>query len=242
MLIYFDIETIPTQSQEVIDAIAKDAEAEKLSVKAPSNYKSPDKIGEYLAAKRAEIDAGVAERIHATGLNGLYGSIACICFAFDDGDIFDVDLNRCGGEEAMIKEFYSAINQRLAVQHHTGVGYSAATFVGHNIASFDLQFLKHRSVILDVRPCPPVMKAMRAKPWDECIADTMLMWSSDRSKYVSMDKLCRALGIPGKGDFDGSMVAETWPVNPGKVISYCREDVERTRQIYKRLTFQGVAQ
>ena len=65
----------------------------------------------------------------------------------------------------------------------------------------------------------------------------MLMWSSDQHKRGSMDRICRALGIPGKGDFDGSMVATTWPVDPEKVIAYCKDDVERTRQMYKRLTF-----
>ena len=64
-----------------------------------------------------------------------------------------------------------------------------------------------------------------------------LMWSPDREKRVSMDKLCKALGIPGKDGFDGSMVAATWPVDPQKVIDYCKQDVERTRQMYKRLTF-----
>jgi predicted PolB exonuclease-like 3'-5' exonuclease len=63
------------------------------------------------------------------------------------------------------------------------------------------------------------------------------MWSPDRDKRVSLDKLCKAFGIPGKGDFDGSMVADTWSVNPDKVIEYCRDDVARTRQVYNRLTF-----
>ena len=78
---------------------------------------------------------------------------------------------------------------------------------------------------------------MSAKPWDACIADTLLMWSGDPHKRGSMDKLCKVLGIPGKGDFDGSMVASTWPTDPQKVISYCEDDVIRTRSIYQRLTF-----
>jgi hypothetical protein len=78
---------------------------------------------------------------------------------------------------------------------------------------------------------------MHAKPWDSCIADTKLMWTADKWEHGSMDKLCYALGIPGKGDFNGSMVAETWPSDPEKVIEYCKDDVLRTRKIYKRLTF-----
>jgi hypothetical protein len=63
------------------------------------------------------------------------------------------------------------------------------------------------------------------------------MWSQDREKRASMDKLCKAFGIEGKGDFDGSMVAATWPVDPQKVVDYCCADVERTRALYYRMTF-----
>ena len=53
-----------------------------------------------------------------------------------------------------------------------------------------------------------------------------------------MDRLCKILGIPGKGDMDGSRV---WPmVQSGKIAAvadYCRGDVDRTRAIHKRMTF-----
>ena len=54
-----------------------------------------------------------------------------------------------------------------------------------------------------------------------------------------MDKLCKAFGIQGKGDFDGSMVAETWKTDKQKVIDYCADDVARTIQIYNRITFNS---
>jgi predicted PolB exonuclease-like 3'-5' exonuclease len=65
----------------------------------------------------------------------------------------------------------------------------------------------------------------------------MLLWSSDSQKRASMEKLCRAFGIAGKGDMDGSKVAETWLTDPEKVIHYCKKDVVRTREIYRRLTW-----
>ena len=80
---------------------------------------------------------------------------------------------------------------------------------------------------------------MSAKPWDGCIADTMLLW--DAKAFASMDKLCKAFGLEGKGDMDGSKVAETWLADPQKVIDYCKCDVERTRELYKRLTFAEAA-
>ena len=109
---------------------------------------------------------------------------------------------------------------------------------GHNISGFDLPFIKHRAIINGMKPPITLLNAINAKPWEDCIQDTMLLWSQDRQKRVSMDSLCKALGIEGKGDFDGSMVAETWPIDPEKVIEYCKDDVERTRKIYKKLTFQ----
>ena len=137
----------------------------------------------------------------------------------------------------MLEHFYSHVFDMAGINTHGGVVQQPVTFIGHNIISFDLPFIKHRSIINRVRPLPQFIKAFDAKPWGNEVADTMLMWSADKEKRASMDKLCRAFGIPGKGDFDGSIVADTWPVNPQKVIDYCADDVRRTREIYKRLTF-----
>ena len=56
---------------------------------------------------------------------------------------------------------------------------------------------------------------------------------------ISMDRLCKILGIPGKGD--GPTGADVWPmVQAGRIDEvgeYCRQDVSRTREIHKRLTF-----
>ena len=101
----------------------------------------------------------------------------------------------------------------------------------------DDDFSLFKNELRGVKPPVALLKAMNAKPWDTCIADTMLMWSSDSQKRASMDKLCKAFGLEGKGDFDGSMVAETWPVDHQKVIDYCKDDVRRTRAMYKRMTF-----
>jgi predicted PolB exonuclease-like 3'-5' exonuclease len=50
-----------------------------------------------------------------------------------------------------------------------------------------------------------------------------------------MDNLCRALGLAGKGDFDGSMVAQAWADGKHEtIIEYCRADVEATRAIHRR--------
>lgn len=214
MNIYFDIETLPTDDESVIAEIGK-------TISAPANYKKQETIDQWMKENHA---IALAEKVEKTSFDGLYGKIACIAWATGDGNV----ASSYGGatqEAEAIKQFYSLIES---------VG---TVFVGHNIAGFDLPFLKHRSMILGIKPPKNMLEAMNAKSWDKCIADTMLMWSSDREKRVSMNKLCNAFGIPDKGEFDGSMVAETWKTDPQKVIDYCKEDVARTRQIYKRMMF-----
>lgn len=228
MLLTLDLETLPSTDPELIAEMSA-------SITAPAQYKKPESIAEWLAENRESV---LKEKVSKTSFDGLYGSIACICYAFDDEEIYSVDVINSGSEKAMLEHFYSHVFDLSTVSHHSGLADVPLTVVGHNVAGFDLPFLKHRSIINGVRPPSAILKAMNAKPWDNCIADTMLMWSQDREKRASMDKLCKALGIPGKGGFDGSMVAETWPVDPKKVIDYCKGDVARTRTMYKRLTFQ----
>ena len=217
MIIYFDIETLPINDPKLIADLAE-------TIKPPATIKKPESINKWMTEnKEQKLKKLVAE----TSLDGLYGQVACIAWAIDDGEIASSEWSL--NEADAINEFYSAILDFNP--NHT-------SFCGHDLHRFDLPFLKHRSIINRLQPPQVLINAMNAKAWDERILDTKLMWSPDRQIYVSMNTLCNALGIEGKGDFDGSMVAETWPVNPGKVIDYCRDDVARTREIYKRLTFQ----
>ena len=227
MLLYVDIETLPTTDPEVIASLAE-------TIKAPATHKKPETIAAWMEENK---ESALKELVAKTSFDGLYGSIACICYAFDDEEVFSVDRNTAGSEKDMLEWFYAHVDKQTELVYHGGATNRDVTVVGHNIAGFDLPFLKHRSIILETKPCQTILKAMKAKPWDNCIADTMLLWSSDSQKRASMDKLCKAFGLAGKGDFDGSMVADTWPVDPDKVIEYCKDDVRRTREMYKRLTW-----
>lgn len=230
MILTLDIETLPTTDKAVIDALAE-------TITAPGQYKKPESIAEWM---RENKEQAVKDLVAKTSFDALYGSIACICYAFDDGEVFSVSVaDEYSDECGMLENFYSDISSQTRVAYQDAWAAGKCTVVGHNVHGFDLPFLKQRSIIRGVKPPSVLLKAMKAKPWDEGIADTMLMWSSDSQKRVSMDKLCKAFGIEGKSDFDGSMVADTWPVDPNKVIEYCKDDVRRTREIYKRITFQG---
>ncbi len=225
MICYLDIETLPTNDPSVIAQLEK-------SIKAPATYKKPESIQAWLDENK---DQALKELLSKTSFNGLYGRIACVCWSFDNGEVLSSEFD--DSERMILERLNDSISDNSKYSHHSGDSFDSVVFCGHNIAGFDLPFLWHRSVINDVKPIQSLGKAMKAKPWDNSIADTMLMWSSDKEKRVSMDKLCAAFGIEGKGDFDGSMVADTWPTDPQKVIEYCKDDVRRTREIYKRLSF-----
>lgn len=224
MKIYLDIETLPCNDPSAIGEIHS-------KVSPPKTLKKAESIASWWVdeGEQAKVDA-----VAKTSFDGMYGRICVICFATDDGPVEAVAGNN---ETQLLLEFYGLFNESVNTRIHNGTTQQEVTIVGHNVAGFDLPFIRHRSIINSIKPPLALLKAMNAKPWDSCIADTMLMWSSDREKRVSMDKLCKAFGIHGKGDFDGSMVAQTWPTDPQKVIDYCVKDVERTREIYKRLTW-----
>lgn len=214
-MIFLDIETLPTNDDTVIAALSK-------KITAPSTHRKQETIDKWMEENK---DQALRDLIAKTSFDGMYGRIACIAWACDDGDIYSTDAN--DDELDVITKFYD----------HITFSSVDSRFCGHNLHGFDLPFLKHRSVILGIKPPTELIKAMRARQWDDCVFDTMLMWSPERDKRVSMDSLCNALGINGKGDFNGSMVAETWQKDPQKVVDYCKDDVARTREIYKRLTF-----
>lgn len=212
-MIYFDIETIPCDDDDLIAEIAE-------SIKPPKSMKIKDTIDKW---RKNELQLEIDKAVKKTSLDGLYGRIACVAWADNDDPILATTLDMCEAEA--IEYFYASID------------VSTTIYCGHNLAGFDLPFLKHRSIILGIKPPSTLLKAMNSKPWDGCIMDTMLIWHSDKSKMVSMKKLCNVLGIEDEDEIDGSMVAETWAEDPQKVINHCIYDVDKARQIYKRLTF-----
>ena len=215
-VLIFDTETLPSSDPDVIESLRK-------SIRPPGNITKTESIDKWIAENA---ESKLAELVAKTSLDGGYGSIACIAWKLGN-DLPVQTTNAEMVEEEVIKAFYDAVENSA---------YITDSFCGHNV-QFDFQFLKHRSIILGIKPPKIFLDAMNSKPWEEKVFDTQYMWTNDRNKYISLHALCQILGIPDKGDFDGSMVAETWPVDPKKVIDYCTQDVQRTYEVFKRITF-----
>jgi len=215
MYLYLDIETIPTQREDIRAEMPD-------RVKVPANYRDEAKI----AAYRAE-HADHAWR--QTALSGDYGEIVVVAWAIDDGDVkCAVKTDGTPAEWVMIREMYCEWKENFAGQH--------PTIVGHNVA-FDLRFLHHRSVIHGLRS--PFYLPYNSAPWQSRYVDTMYEWVGAKGG-IKLTELCRVLGIDiGHEDtIDGSQVWDTWNAgDTDTVLQHCIADVERVRAVHKRLTF-----
>lgn len=220
--IYIDIETIPTQRQDLRDYIAA-------TIKPPATIKLPASIAKWHTESKAE---AIDEAVSKTGLDGAFGQVCVIGWAIGDGQAYTV--HSADDERSLLFEFNRFIDNVIAPSMH-----SAMTVVGHNILAFDLRFLVQRCMVHGIKPHPIISTAAKAKAWDNSVYDTMTQWNPDRDKRISLDKLCTALGVPSpKGEIDGSMVGQY--VADGRiaeVAEYCRNDVIATRAVYKRMTF-----
>lgn len=252
MQIYIDIETIPDQSHGALDAFIEEARA---------NFKAPSTLTKEQAAKdlgmsdaneikftskdamiakwEAEFASSRAEEVgeatwRKTSFDGAKGHVAVIGLAFGNDEPFSLwETNYAELERDVISETFSYINAYFEEY----CDRRRPCIVGHNHTGFDLRFLWHRAVILGIKP--PIWWPHNARPWDtDVVFDTMIQWSGTGNR-ISMDNLCKALGIPGKpDDIDGSKVWDY--IKEGRikeVADYCEGDVTRTRECFKRMTF-----
>lgn len=233
-VVVVDIETIPAQDPAIR------AEIER-SVMPPKTLKKAESIAAWEAEDRP---MAIEERWRKTALDGGRGHIAVLSWAIDNEP---PQAEFCeewfGAEPAILRGFFDQVTEKLKARHTAGDS-RRPVIVGHNHVAFDLRFIYQRCVVLGIEPA--WWLPVNPKPWDtDVVFDTMVAWAGARD-YVRMDDICAALGIGGKGsefdgeeDIDGSRVWDY--VRDGKidiVAKYCNGDVERTRQMFKRMTFQ----
>lgn len=256
--IFIDLETVPSQDPALIESIRAEL---RQNFKAPSTMTKekacaelgmtdPDKI-KYTSKDKAlelwverfrdeKLEETAQEELHKTCFDGGKGHIAVIGFAFDDhapsawsatddDDNFDISRERDLLAD-VFTEIAAAFNPTKDMR---------PVFIGHNLTGFDLRFLFQRAVVLGIKP--PSIIPFKARAWDEHVFDTMIAWAGIGNR-ISLDNLCKALGIEGKGSIDGSMV---WPMiqkgRIGEVAEYCRHDIEITRNAFYRLNFAKAA-
>lgn len=159
--------------------------------------------------------------ISNTGLSGEFGRIISIGYAVNDDPVEAL----WGGEREILEQFWA-------------VAKGVDRFIGHNIYDFDFPFIMKRSRILGVKPTLTLSFARyRQTP----IYDTMREWDLWAHRQCSLDMLAQAMGLPtSKDKMDGSEVAAYFAAGKIEDICvYCKKDVELTRQVYRKMTFDG---
>lgn len=157
-----------------------------------------------------------------TSFQGEFGRILCIAYAIDDEETEVL----VGNEKEILQKFW-------------GLAKDVNIFIGHNIMDFDLRFIYKRSIIHGVRPTRELSFARyRSEP----IFDTMKEWEKWGAQGVSLHRLSIALGIasPKEEGIDGSKVYDYYLAGKtDEIAKYCKRDVEATRKVYKKMTFQN---
>lgn len=220
-----DLETRPSTDENTLAVLCED-------ITPPAQMKKPETIAKWNREERQE---AIKKAVQKTSLDGAYGHICAISWAFDDEEaqaIVGPD------EKELLMTFYSDFEK---IANPLDGHPVSIKMINHNLYGFDLPFLRKRSMILGIRPPMQILHAMHARPWDSIIADTMLMWDSDTSKKISLDKLCLLLGLPSpkQNGVDGSQIAEMFDAGQYEEIGeYGKGDVIAARRCYKAMTFQ----
>lgn len=214
--VYLDIETIPCQSPDFrVKARA--------GIKPPGNIKKSESIKAWLDENA---DTAADEAVAKTSFDPAHGHICTIGYAVENDPPTALHADTVEEEKRIIELFLGSL---------PGVGL--CQFIGHNVAAFDLRFILNRAIVLGVKL--PSIFPRDIKPWSDTVFDTMIAWAGTRGT-IGLDRLAQALGLAGKGDFDGSMVAAAWSAGEHeKITTYCKQDVNTVRDIHHRFEAVG---
>lgn len=223
MNLYLDIETIPDQSQGALETYLE-------GIAPPGNYKKQESIDKWMA----ENAVNEAEKEwRKTSLNGTKGEIISIGLAIDNDEPIIISRTLNEGEDEMLKALMNFLEHTFMKKG----AFRKPVWVGHYITGFDLRFIWQRCVVNNVRPVISI--PFEAKPWGDEVYDTCLKWTGLKGNSSgSLDDMSKAFGLQGKDGMDGSKVWDA--IKAGeyeKVFDYCKQDVELTRSIYKRMNF-----
>lgn len=213
MELTIDIEVIPNLDTAAIEELSA-------GVQAPGQYKKPESIAEWLAENRQRI---VDEQVHKSCFAGETGQIICIGWAFEDQE----PVALTGSEASILAGFFAGVAKLSNGQ--------VLDVIGHNV-SFDVRYIWQRAVINGIKP--PWNIKWQGKAWD--YKDTMALWHPAQDKKISLEKLCKALGVQtSKGDLDGSKVLDYFKAGKiDEIATYCKADVIATRQCYWKMMFR----
>ncbi len=171
--------------------------------------------------------------IRGTSFDGGFGRVLCIALAVNQDSV---------------KCYCNDKNEKKTLEQFWEVAKQIDLFVGHNALDFDLRFLWQRSIVLGVKPswqdidsrAPRYLSFARYR--SSPVFDIMHEWVKWGRDNIGLEHIALALGISSpKEGIDGSQVAAFYEAGKiEEICEYCKRDVETTRAIYKKMTFDEV--
>ncbi len=207
----FDIETQPLP----IDQIAHLCPP----FTAPSNYKDADKIAANIAEQRTAW-------IDRAALSPVTGSICAIGYL--TGSVTSIVTIADGlTEKDLIEQFWDIY----------GTPDTVPTFVGHNIAGFDVPFIIRRSWFHGLRVPMETLFPQGRYLNDRRFVDTMKTFQcgNAREDFISLDRLAKFMGLAGKTEDIGKDFGKILASDANRAIAYLTQDLNSTRAVAERM-------
>jgi hypothetical protein len=176
---------------------------------APANYKDPAKVAAYIEERKAALLDQAA-------------------LSAETAQVLVVGLLRPGQEPIYIYTDYEADTLR-ETWGKLGERRCNEVFVTFNGARFDWPMLVRRSYALGV-PVPGWMP--RDGRWPKRTHVDLFEWwqAGDRQTTISLDRLARLVGLPGKTD-TGARFHLMWAADRPKALAYLAHDLDLTAAI-----------
>lgn len=210
-VLVLDIETVPADNHEDYYKGKK--------YKAPSNYKDPAKIEDYINSARLSDMEGA-------GLHWWTGKIICIC---GTDAVTGESYNFYGeNEKEILTKFFDVVLKN-----------NYTTFIGKNSSTFDMPFIVGRALHHDTG-LPPALFNRSIRDIDHVFS-----YSSQCAQRSSLADYAWGLGIQGKSGH-GSEVHGMYlmsKLNEGEwdnIVSYCKNDVAIVVEMFRRYCKQYV--
>jgi len=180
-------------------------------IEAPGNYKDLAKIEAYLAEKRAA-------QLERAALSAETARILCVGILRMSGEplvIHDDD------ERRLLREAWLELETREEDE----------IFVTFNGSRFDWPMLARRCYALGV-PVPSWFPCDGRWP-HRTHCDLFTLWQcGDRTEIISLDRLARLCGQPGK-TANGAHFGKLWRTDRTAALEYLRHDLELTRDLWQ---------
>jgi len=221
-VLFFDLECVPQVSSffDLDDGLKALRE------------KKAERLGPSLGLEDASADELYDNR---SGIYAEFGKVIVISVGY-------LAKNEEGERVLRVKSFYGD-DEREVLENffellHTYYDKSFHKLAGHNIKDFDIPYICRRASVLGLE-LPNILDPRGKKPREIEHLDTLEMWRfGDRRTYVSLDLLCRVMGVETpKDDISGEQVARVYRDDKDieRVKTYCEKDVVATAKLCMKL-------